>query len=533
MWQFKIRQPIHWVILLVAVMLLAGIARVLPSPRNVDDSFITFRYSRQLVSGAGLVYNEGVRTLGTTTPLYALMMAGVAWIARGEAFPWYALGVNTLADMLNVCLLYWIVWRVTRSLYPSVAVAVLYALSPMSVTFAVGGMETSLAILWMLGATVAYLEDRPLWVGVLAGLGLLTRIDAAIWILPLGLMQWLMQAWHARQSRAGVFAHLAWKTWLAGLLTILPWVLFASVYFGSPIPNSLSAKSVAYRITDYSALVSFVQQYATLFQDFEAFGSAGAMIGAVLYPTLNLFSWLYVRPRQARVLPLLLYPWLYLILFAVVNPLVFRWYWLPPIPVLMLGAVLGAWAIFEGLAKLVKRPVVAQVAMSALLLLWGSMTLQGWTFAPDHGAQRPAPIMAWHELELHYRTVAEWLRANRAITMTTRIASADIGAIGYYTRATIIDTVGLVTPELSRYYPIDADLIVGRGDDSKDVQNYAIPPQLILDEQPQYLVTMEAFVRLGLLREPSFMENYTLIYSIPTTYYGSGVQVYERNALAP
>ncbi len=515
------------------VMILAGGARVLPAPRNVDDSFITFRYSRNLLMGDGFVYNEGVRTLGTTTPLYALVMAGVAGIAQGEAFTWYALGVNALVDMLNVCLLYWIAWRITQSLYPSVAVAVLYALSPMSVTFAVGGMETAVAILWMLGATVAYLEERPRWVGVFAGLGLLTRIDAAIWIIPLGLMQWGESAWHARRLRLGWLRYFTWQTWLAGLLTIAPWGIFAFVYFGSPIPNSLSAKSVAYWITDYSALVSFVQQYATLFQDFEAFGSRGAMVGAILYPTLNLFAWLYVRQRERRVLPLLIYPWLYLILFAVANPLVFRWYWLPPVPALMLGAVLGAWAIWEGVATLFKRPQVARLGMGMVALLWVGMTLQGWVFTPDHGAARPAPRMAWHELELHYRTVAEWLHTHRTITPSTRIASADIGAIGYYTNATIIDTVGLVTPELSRYYPITESLIVGRGDDSKDVQNYAIPPQLILDQQPQYLVTMEAFVRLGLLRETAFIQDYTLIYSIPTTYYGSGVQVYERRHVMP
>jgi hypothetical protein len=42
---------------------------------------------------------------------------------------------------------------------------------------------------------------------------------------------------------------------------------------------------------------------------------------------------------------------------------------------------------------------------------------------------------------------------------------------------------------------------------------------------------MEAFVRLGLLQEPAFTENYTLLREIPTGYYGTGVQLYTRNDL--
>ncbi len=40
-----------------------------------DDSLITLRYARNLASGLGLVYNPGESFLGTSTPLYAALMA--------------------------------------------------------------------------------------------------------------------------------------------------------------------------------------------------------------------------------------------------------------------------------------------------------------------------------------------------------------------------------------------------------------------------------------------------------------------------
>ena len=43
--------------------------------RPFDDTYITFRYSLNLASGHGFVYNLGEPVLGTTTPLWALALA--------------------------------------------------------------------------------------------------------------------------------------------------------------------------------------------------------------------------------------------------------------------------------------------------------------------------------------------------------------------------------------------------------------------------------------------------------------------------
>jgi hypothetical protein len=39
------------------IVFLALAARLIPGPRLVDDAYITFRYSRNLIEGQGLVYN--------------------------------------------------------------------------------------------------------------------------------------------------------------------------------------------------------------------------------------------------------------------------------------------------------------------------------------------------------------------------------------------------------------------------------------------------------------------------------------------
>ncbi|MEK7327184.1 MAG: hypothetical protein AAB217_18220, partial [Chloroflexota bacterium] len=60
------------------IFLLAFFLRLLPGERMVDDAYITFRYARNQVNGLGFVYNHGDRVMGTTTPLYTLLMAGLS-----------------------------------------------------------------------------------------------------------------------------------------------------------------------------------------------------------------------------------------------------------------------------------------------------------------------------------------------------------------------------------------------------------------------------------------------------------------------
>ncbi|MEP7284312.1 MAG: hypothetical protein ABI947_00930 [Chloroflexota bacterium] len=509
------------VALLASIIILALVARALPGPRTIDDAFITFRYSRNIVEGQGFVYNPGSQVLGTTTPLYTVLMAAISAILRGQDFQLYAIAVNALADAGTAALLFLLALRLTGNRWIAALLGALWAIAPQSVTFAVGGMETSLNIFWMIGAVWLYVTDRPVWMGVFAGLGFLTRIDAVIWIGPLFAYQ-LVERWLATRGKPRA-ERIPWQVWLVFVVTLIPWFVFSLSYFGSPFPHSLTAKSVAYVVPPASALVQFIRIYSTPFFEFETFGSNGAMVGSVLYLILSLIGISYAARRLPRLLPLLIYPWLYMAIFSIANPLLFRWYMVPPLPALMLGIVVGAWALVAGFQRQQRTTRwITPAAVGALAILWGGMSLHAWTLTPDHGPNRPAPTMAWHKIELLYQQVGTELRDQDGVTPETRVASADIGAIGYFSRATIIDTVGLVTPELSTYYPVPPSLIV-------QGQNYAIPPKLITDTQPDYFVTMEAFVRLGLEKDAAFKAEYGDPFKkIPTDFYGTDMRVYKR-----
>ena len=151
------------------IFLLAIAVRIIPGPRIIDDAYITFRYSQNFLSGNGLVYNPGEAVLGTTTPLYALLISLIALFFRGSLapYPQLALGINAFADGFTCLLL----MKLARRLgFPKAGTigALLWALSPMSVTFAIGGMETSFTILLLMGSLYMYSIHRPVATALLA-----------------------------------------------------------------------------------------------------------------------------------------------------------------------------------------------------------------------------------------------------------------------------------------------------------------------------------------------------------------------------
>jgi hypothetical protein len=498
---------------MAVIALLAVALRLLPGLRTIDDAYITYRYARNIVEGAGFVYNPGEAVLGTTTLVYTLLMALAGWIAGAEAIPSASVIVNALADGVSVALLFLIARPLFPSRLPAALLGVLWAIAPRSVTFAIGGMETSVVVALMLGAFAAWLRDRTRLSAALTGLAVLTRPDALIWAGPLGVAM-IAAAWRGHRDRPPL-RRLPWQEGALFAAILLPWVIYGTLIFGSPLTHSVAAKSVAYHLAPTQALGAFIQSYSTPFFEFDAFGPPGAMAGSLIYLVLSLFGMFFLAITNPRTLPLTVFPWLYMLVFALANPLIFRWYTTPPMPLHFLAIVAGVCGLASRLAGKDRARWVAGAAG----LLWIGTSLNAWSLRPDHGPARPAPDMAWHKLELLYEQAGRDLAP--LVGDETVIAAGDIGAVGWFSGARILDTLGLVSPQSTAYYPIDPSMLATTG--------YAVAPGLIMDERPDYIVILETYGRNSLLRDPRFMAAYRLRETIQTDIYDSeGMLVYER-----
>jgi hypothetical protein len=522
-------------LLVVGLMAVALLARLIPGPRLVDDAYITFRYARNLVTGLGFVYNPGERVLGTTTPLYTLLLAGLALATRSRDFPTLALAVNALAGTGSVAFLYALGRRLTGSRIPAVAAALLWALAPYSVTFAIGGMETDLTLALLLAVAYAHVTGRSHAMAALSALALLARPDTAILLGPLWLDLVLARLFDRSRDRPKV----PWPEGLIALGLLLPWLLFGTLYFGSPLTASVGAKSVTYRLPPTAGLVRLIQHYSTPFFEDAVLGPPWRLIGFGVYLLLCGVGGLRVVRTNRRAWPLLAYPYLYLTVFAAANPLLFRWYLSPPLPFYFLFIVIGVWTLANDVGRLVAGklrdrqtgghstdaptyhlPISPFTHLLFTLFVAAALTttLNAWDLHSDHGPDRPAPDMAWFKLEQLYARAADVVLARAAPGET--LCAGDIGVLGYRTGMHVLDTVGLVTAESIRHYPADPDIYV---------INYAIPADLILALDPDYIVILEVYGRRGLLPDPRFQARYRLLEKIETDVYSSdGMLIFER-----
>ncbi len=453
------------------------------------------------------MFNSGEAVLGTTTPLFALLLSALGLPLGGSEapFPVIALLVSAAADAITAFLLIRMGRRL-GSTAAGVATALIWAIHPWSVTFAIGGMETSLFIALLSATFYLHLTGQPILAAATGGLALITRPDALIFLAPIFIDRLLVTIRKEENTRG-----IGWREAAAFGLPVGLWMVFSTLTYGSPIPHSVFAKAVAYELPPSAGLVRLLQHYATPFIWHEIIGSVWIAVGLILYPTLFALGALFAVRTTSRAWPLFVFPLIYLLAYSIANPLLFRWYLVPPLPLYILG-------IFLGGARL-SRDFKHWFPLALLTLLGLIGSLSAWTLRPDHGPTRPAPEMAFIRLELLYEQAAQEL--SDQIQPGEVLAAADIGTLGYHAPGQMFDLLGLISPQASNYYPLPA---------SAYAINYAVPSQLVADVQPEFIVILEAYGRNTLLQDDQFERDYELLSKLGTDIYGSdGLLIFKRS----
>jgi len=202
-----------------------------------DDAFISFRYAEHLAAGQGLVFNVGERVQGFTNPLLTLTLAGLRVLGLPMEGSALALGLAAFAGTLTLLYLH-----ATRAGRLPVAALGLVAMQHAR-DFATSGLETSLFVFFVLACVLraerASSPKRAFAVGVLGSLAALTRPDG---LLVYGLVGLFALARGVRERRLRTAAAMA----LPALMLLVPWLIFAQLYYGDVLPNTFYAKSAAH-----------------------------------------------------------------------------------------------------------------------------------------------------------------------------------------------------------------------------------------------------------------------------------------------
>ncbi|MBN1512327.1 MAG: hypothetical protein JXB13_09955 [Phycisphaerae bacterium] len=203
-----------------------------------DDAFITFRHVANCLAGHGPVYNVGERVQAFTHPLWFLLLLAGATVANVYAVA-VTLGIAATGALLGAVGLFLRHGRqpVARLLL----VALLLLGSHTFVEYQTSGLETGLshllvAVLW--GWLLREIEHgRPIPVvgpAVLCAMLILNRPDHVI-LCALPVLGLLVVA--LRRHKLGGLLRLA-----PAAALLIAWYGFATVYYGTPFPNTAYAK---------------------------------------------------------------------------------------------------------------------------------------------------------------------------------------------------------------------------------------------------------------------------------------------------
>ena len=487
---------------LAAPALIALGARLLTGPHAIDDAYITFRYARNFAEGLGLVYNPGEWVLGTTAPVWAILL-GSGYKLGLTDLPWLATALAAVCDAASAALLVQFGLRMGWRPLGAAFLGLAWALNPMSIAFATGGMETSLFVVLSL-VTIGLAAKRsnlPL-IALLAGVATLVRPEGVLLVAVV--VGW---TWLSRRPQI-------WMTMLAGATPIALGGLVIFLRYGSPLPHSVAAKQVAYQPTwPFENAAALLLQAGLPGWSTYLLGQLPAAAGLVL-AGLGLIALIelirravpWLRQQSLPWLPFAGFAALYVGFYVVVGlrgVRLFPWYLVPIEPFYLLGAA-------AGLARL-----------SALRWSWLAAVLVLWQ----------APAIDWHQplLPVGENLAREQLMLDvgyglaQSLPSTAVIAAPEIGALGYASNLHILDTVGLVSPASLPYYPLPREQVM---------TDNAIPPRLIVDQQPDVVVTLDAFAQRSLLPDAAFQRDYRLERSYPASVWQSEHLLMFRRATA-
>ena len=415
-----------------------------------EDYFITYRSSRNLAHGLGLVFTPGERVHSFTSPLGTLLPALCCWLTGG-ASDQAALWLFRLLSCGALALAALRLWRIAEFARLGEAgrwlLAGLLLLDAKITAFAINGMESAFMVLFAtvtIEALVGPPEKRLRRLALgFAGL-MWTRPDGFIpfgalvagcfVFLPLGPTDETRRGWLGRVL--GGFA--------LGALLYAPWVLWAWHYYGSPIPHTIIAKggSLSWRLVlqfaaDYPLdLLRGDTWLRELFcPSYYYFGGWPVAAGIFSYG-LTLVAALYFlvpgAPRPGRALSAAVFLGGIYLQCTPLSP----WY----LPVWQILAMLTLAFVADGLWRAASRPAAQVVLRLGLATI---VAIQAALFVCSAWQLRVRQTV----IEVGVRQAAGlWLKEHAAATDTVFLEP--IGYIGYYSGLKCLDFPGLASPEV-------------------------------------------------------------------------------------
>jgi len=428
-----------------------------------EDWYITYRASKNLALGNGLVFTVGERVHSFTSPLGTLLPAVLNFLTANRSDDlvlWLFRTINCCLLGFSAMMLMRMANRLNMLILPTVMMCGLFALDAKIIDFSINGQETAL-MMFFLVATIYTLSVSTRHAAIKLGMawgGLMwTRPDSIVYIGGLALGYLLFNPVTPGSKSRVEIVKLFGKAGLTTFIIYLPWTLWTWYYYATPIPHTITAKGLLHNNLGTAQLTRILLfPYKTFFDAssvintflpsyFELGGWPGTYIYAYgVFALLCTYYWcLPFVPPVGRALSFAAFlGHLYL---TTVAPTIYPWY----IPSVTLLSILVTGHLAQQVNTLcasaqhrIFRNVVPVLWAGAVTVLVGSLSL---TLATAYQMKLQQILIENN----NRKQIGLWLKENAASPKDTVFLEC-LGYIGFYSQLKMLDFPGMSSPEVVR-----------------------------------------------------------------------------------
>ncbi len=403
-----------------------------------DDSFITYRYVRNILRGYGPIFNTTERVEGYTNFLWLIILSFFGKL--GFSFSEIISISQVLGIVFGVCTIaivyFYLLHYLKIPTLWSFLVVFLFSLNYSFAYWAVSGMETGLfTLLITLGVFVFLKKGQSLrtllTVSLILGIASLTRPEGTLVWIMLTINFTLMSIFYKqeRKNNKQIIYGLLSMT-IPYILMVAPLFIFRTMYYHSLFPNTFYAKT-SFNIEYIKTGLAYVWKFM------QAYGLWGIVI---ILPAITLFrksTWrFFYHKLWFVVIPYILY----IISVGGDTLQVFRFF----IPILPLIYFL----FVEGIRH-IRLKTALYIIFGVFLLYYTSLnplTIPGHKDNWDY-------TKYWWALEKglvnKMSMTGKWLNQN--MDKDEWFAASTIGAISFYCDRNMIDLLGLADSTIARH----------------------------------------------------------------------------------
>jgi hypothetical protein len=301
--------------------------------------------------------------------------------------------------------------------------------------FSMNGMETAFMLLfWSLSiyAFIINFKINPWFTGITWAGFMWTRPDSCVYITAIIIVSLIFSKNKKKLTKRLI------KALLIGALFYLPWFLFAWIYYGSPIPNTVLAKKAMSSFSFFTSLKCIFKHISWIFEAPYQFMGGWSNYTEYFSYFLALFSFFYwIIPINDRFGKKLSFLFFLISFYFIFMPFPYPWYF-PPMTILgYMITVNGIWKIFEKWPKycIWRIPILSMILFNIIFFM----------------------ILITYEMKMQQQLIEDgvrkevglWLKENSG--QKENIYLECLGYIGFFSKRKMLDYPGLATPDSIKY----------------------------------------------------------------------------------